>query len=388
MASLSTRPNGRFEIQFTDHAKRRRVIRLGTTDRAFAEDFKRGLEMLIEEKTFGYRPGRRTIAWIETLSPKLLDRLHRAGLIERRQTDVTLGELISSHSESLAVEKSTERNVKNATDNLMSYFSSDHLISRTTEAVALKFRAWLTQKGSSHHGPLALATVSRRVRRAREVYEYAVKANWIDSNPFANIRRGNEANRERDFFVTREIADRVCDEIRDPEFRTIFILVRFAGLRVPSEIHPLQWSDINWDTNVLRVVSPKTRRYADGGIRFVPLFDEAREALDILWDTVPVGATLIFPRHQVSGGYLRSKLLKACEAAGIALWPRAWKNPRSSFETELFRSGCHDLKDVARWLGHSVTTATKHYLQMNDDYRAVDASRLMRQTKNTDCSTV
>jgi integrase len=369
MGSVCNR-GGKYEIQFRDHADRPRTIRLGGVSRADANDFERNLDRLVRERAMGYRPSRVTAAWLEGLGSRATKKLHQFGLIDLHNSEVTVGELIEAHRKSLAVEESTERNIKNATDNIAEFFRSGTLISRVTVGDARTFRGWLAKEGSAKATSLASTTVSRRMRRARALFKFAVDSGWIQHNPFDGLPRGNEVNRERDFFVTRELATKVMGKIADLEFRGVFVLARFAGLRIPSEIHGLTWQDVNWEAGTLRVVSRKNRRHASTNVRFVPLSQEARAALDALWEDASPGDTLIFPQHQVTGTRLRTKLRRACERSDIPLWPRAWKNCRSSFETELFRTGEHDLADIARWLGHSITTATHHYLQIAKDRRA------------------
>jgi hypothetical protein len=44
-----------------------------------------------------------------------------------------------------------------------------------------------------------------------------------------------EGNPQRDFFITREMADKVIDACSRAEWKLIFALSRFGGLRCPSE---------------------------------------------------------------------------------------------------------------------------------------------------------
>jgi integrase len=65
---------------------------------------------------------------------------------------------------------------------------------------------------------------------------------------------------------TAEWLDKVLEACPDVEWRLIFALSRFGGLRCPSEHLILSWADLDWERSRFRVESPKT------GVRWVPIF--------------------------------------------------------------------------------------------------------------------
>ncbi len=66
----------------------------------------------------------------------------------------------------------------------------------------------------------------------------------------------------------------------DDQWRLIFALARYGGLRIPSEIQKLQWADIDWEKSRFTVYSPKTEHVDGKGTRQVPLFPELRPYLE------------------------------------------------------------------------------------------------------------
>lgn len=66
------------------------------------------------------------------------------------------------------------------------------------------------------------------------------------------------ANRQREFFVSLEMAEKVLDAFLDSQWRLLFALSRYGGLRCPSERLALRWIDIDWERNGIRIESPKT----------------------------------------------------------------------------------------------------------------------------------
>ena len=72
---------------------------------------------------------------------------------------------------------------------------------------------------------------------------------------------------------------KLLDACPNQEWRTIIALARIGGLRCPSELQQLRWSDINWSENRFLVHSPKTEHHEGKQERLVPLFPELREEL-------------------------------------------------------------------------------------------------------------
>jgi integrase len=73
----------------------------------------------------------------------------------------------------------------------------------------------------------------------------------------------------------------VIDACPDAEWRLIFALSRFGGLRCPSEHLALTWPDVDWERDRFRVDSSKT------GLRWVPIFPELRPYLEKKFSTWP-----------------------------------------------------------------------------------------------------
>jgi integrase len=71
----------------------------------------------------------------------------------------------------------------------------------------------------------------------------------------------------------------VLEHCPDAEWRLIFALCRFGGLRSPSELLCLEWPDVLWDRDRIRVHSPKKEGDEHGGDRFIPIFPELRPYL-------------------------------------------------------------------------------------------------------------
>ena len=96
----------------------------------------------------------------------------------------------------------------------------------------------------------------------------AVKDRLLSESPFAGLKGGDESNALRQRFIGIDVVAKVLEACPDADWRLIFTLARYGGLRCPSEVLGLKWTDVDWAKNQLRIDSPKT------GLRFIPIFPE------------------------------------------------------------------------------------------------------------------
>ncbi len=174
------------------------------------------------------------------------------------------------------------------------------------------------------------------------------------------MKGGSECNPERQFFIIRDVAGKVSEACPDADWRLIFALSRFGGLRCPSEVLGLRWTDVDWNAGRLRIEAVKTE------LRFLPMFPEIRVALEEAWEAAPEGAVYCVGRYRGGSANLRTQFMRILLSAGVAPWPKLFVNLRSSCRTELQE----DYPDhvVNKWLGHSGKVAEKHYLQVTDEH--------------------
>ena len=140
----------------------------------------------------------------------------------------------------------------------------------------------------------------------------------------------------------------------------IFALSRFGGLRCPSEVLGLRWTDVDWDAGRLRIEAVKTE------LRFLPMFPEIRKALEETWEAAPEGAVYCVGRYRSGSANLRTQLMRILVSAGVSPWPKLFVNLRSSCRTELQEEFPDHV--VNKWIGHSAKVAEKHYLQVTDEH--------------------
>ena len=251
----------------------------------------------------------------------------------------------------------------------------------THEKAAL-YRVYLVQSG------LREASVSKMIGVARLFFGVAHRRKLIDDNPFRYVERGSQVNKERQHYVSEAETRLLLDACPHAKARLIIALGRYAGLRIPSELVGLRWSEVNWETGRFVVHSPKTERKGKTK-RIVPIFDQLRPYLEDAFEVSPEGEDRIFPEiHDKKS--MGSWIHKLANRAGVELWEKPFQNMRSTCATDLNdRFPSHVCE---AWLGHTAQIADRHYRQVTESHfeRAVSerASFFGEKTVNHDSKQV
>jgi hypothetical protein len=172
-----------------------------------------------------------------------------------------------------------------------------------------------------------------------------------------------KSNKERSYYLTRDDAAKVLEACPDAEWRLIFALSRFGGLRTPSEHYGLRWSDVDWSAGKFLVRSPKTEHHEGGESRWVPIFPELRPYLEAVFHDPDAGGEFVINRYRNQAN-LQTRFRKIIKRAGLTPWPKLFQNLRSTRQTELAAE--YPLHIVCAWLGNKAAVAAEHYLQVTD----------------------
>src|SRR4051812_15393155 len=170
--------------------------------------------------------------------------------------------------------------------------------------------------------------------------------------------------KSRQFFITRAVDSRVSEACPDAQWRCLFALARFGGLRTPSESLALTWSDVDFVRGRIRVPSCKTEHHEGKASRIIPMFPELRECLEDCHQLASPGEPFVITRYRGAGVNLRTQLERIIRKAGMEPWVKLWHNLRASRQTELANE--YPLHVVCEWIGNSRAVAHEHYLQVTD----------------------
>lgn len=263
MASIGKDRNGRKRVLFIAEDDSRKTIRLGKVTQKQAEAYKTKLEALVAGRTTG-SIDQVTALWVANLPDDAYAKLAAVGLVEPR-LNPTVAQFLDDYLDgrkdlkpnSLLVYGHTRRT-------LVEFLGDDKPLRAITEDDAKAWRQYLIDQGLSE------ATVCKRCGNAKVFFGVAVKRKLIADNPFTELESGSVANKSRQYFLKPEDAQKVLDACPDAEWRLIFALCRYGGLRCPSEVLGLRWVDVKWDDGRIHITSPKTERYEGRGSRDIP----------------------------------------------------------------------------------------------------------------------
>ena len=380
MAQLSKGKKYSWEIQFEDLHGAIQTISLAKSKYNEKTAFR--VKDVVEEllrMQFNGEEGFAKETWVskwiaETASPELREKLSKVGLIKlpERHTCKELWDAFlqakKKDVEEEALKESTLQTYLHTERRFFAFFDERTMISELTKEQMLRWKEFLRKEVPRKHSGirgLKTSTIAGAMTKAKAVFNWAVDSKWLKKSPLNGVERGSFRNKKNDRFIRLEDYVRLLNACPCYDWVTIIALARIGGLRAPSEVLRLKWSDINWDEGYLTVTSVKTERYGKG-TRQVPLFPELREILDSHPNRNNSDSVFVISRYRdPEQTNLGTQFARIAKAAGLDKIPRPFDNMRASRSTELFSQ--YGPIAEAEWLGHSPKTAIEAYLQIRPE---------------------
>jgi integrase len=301
-----------------------------------------------------------TAVWLGRITDELQGKLAAVGLIPRRASavlDEFLGDYIDGRTD---LKPRTVYKLQLVRRELCRFFAAGKPLREITPGAVEEFQRDL-------FGRMAPDTARRTLGRCKQFFRFAVRKRLIQEDPFGDLKGLTvKGNRQRDYFVTREEAQRVLDACPDAQWRLLFALSRYGGLRCPSEHLGLRWGDVDWERSRMTIYSPKTEHHEGRDHRQIPIFPELRPYLEEVFDQAEPGTEWVITRYRDNNANLRTQLERIIRRAGLQPWPKLFQNLRSTRETELAET--FPMHVVCAWIGNSQPVAAKHYLQLTDEH--------------------
>ena len=374
MASITLSAHGPM-VQWAVNRKRY-SMRLSALDPKQAHYFAGHLDALEAAHKYAVPIPAAARAWLVALPVATRAKLAATGLIEPPADEtpaaapVTLKQFLCAHIErSRGAVKESTRIAQKQTIDLLIQHAGERLVRDLRQTEAADFRAFLLREG------YAEATVRRHGGRARQFLARAIKEGLIPAgqNPFVDSAvpvsdLPNKANHAR---ILPEDAHAVMRALPDAQWRLLFALARWGGLRVPSEPRALRWSKhVDFKNNRLLIHVPKKEHLPGHETRAIPLFPELRAALDAWRAECPHDEDRVIPMAlpwlgNYAGMSARRPLLAAIAKAGVKPWPKLWQNLRVTRVNEL--RAIYPPHVVNAWMGHTDAIAQAHYTEVYDE---------------------
>ncbi len=299
------------------------------------------------------------MAWIDGLVSSTRKKLERIGLlaVSKQKTIPTVGEWFTTYlAKRKTIKPRTRRNYRLAIDSFLNFVDEQKLLTEITAGDAGDFREHLLDLG------LANSTLCKQCSRIKHIFAFAIKHELITHNPFGDIPTKGKADSSRQAFISHETIEAVLAACTDQDFRLVFALARYAGIRVPSELG-IRWDEIDWDAMTFIVHSPKTEHHPGKASRVVPIFPELYPHLKAAYDLQQPDSEFAVGLWPCDSSNLRQKAMRIIHAAGVEVWPKLFVNLRSSRASELVNSQGFSEFTVSKWLGNSTAILSEHYLQ-------------------------
>ena len=144
-------------------------------------------------------------------------------------------------------------------------------------------------------------------------------------------------------------------------WRLRWTLMRYQGLRVPSEMNELRWDDVDIAGGRIRIHSPKTAHIQGKESRLAAIMSEVLPYLEQMSEEA---TEYVLPR--LAHKNYRKSFLRYLKVAGLDPWPALFNNLRKSAVTD-----AHDWLPshvCNAWFGHSETIFREHYGQVTEEH--------------------
>ena len=364
MATLTIeRRSGRitgYNIQWRED-KRRRTIYL--SPKRYAKKTAERLKEIVEALLYYRRNGivaldKSVEVWLQNASVEIRTKLEKAGLIIANQAktcqqlwEALLKSKVDAKERTLIIYRRSQALFQE-------HFPPTEYIDKITAEQLLQWKAALQTRFAS-------ATVAGHLKNAKIVFNWAVEHEWLQKSPTRGISIGSFVNRDNDRIITMDEYAKLLDACPNQEWRAIIALARIGGLRCPSELNQLRWTDVRWSENRFLVCSPKTERHEGHRERLVPLFPELRLELQKHFSSREVDSEFVIAGHQGTSWNLNTTFRKISKVAGLGKIVRPFDNMRMSRSNEIlnrFGPGKESL-----WIGHSARVMREHYLHLSDE---------------------
>ncbi len=224
MASISRASNGHRLIQFMATTGKRRTVRLGKVSQRTAEEIRVRVEYLHTAAAANCPIDAETARWVGAISDALHNRLAKVGLIAPRSTNKSssnaLGPFLDAYiAERAHYKPNTKKTIDQARRLLIDQFGKNAPIDTITAGAAEDWQNVLRKRFKP-------ATIATHIKRARQMFAYAVNAELVYKNPFAGLKVPQQVDKSREEFIDHETINRVLEAAPDSQWRCIIALER------------------------------------------------------------------------------------------------------------------------------------------------------------------
>jgi integrase len=342
---------------FTQPSGTRRSIYLGRISKKAADTIQTYVDRIIASNHVGLPPDQSVQEWLSLCDTKFRVKLLESGLIARWEgpkESPSLSSFWDAYLEKrIDFAVSSRKGFTTAKRHVIAFFG-DRKISEISVGDAKQFALEMEHKHSSAHA-------KKIVERLKQVLQNAVDCKLLQENPFGRISVKARLNKTRGHYLPEAEALELLQHFGSAYGRAVFVLSRFAGLRVPHEPLALTWAHVDFQKH--RITIPGNTKT---GARVVPMVPIVYQAMLDLAE-LDTSSPWVFPSARASAATsFRKWLESSILLSGKSQWPKLWHNLRASCRTDWEEQFSSHVCDA--WLGHSLRVAKDHYLQVTEEH--------------------
>ena len=340
-------------IDFMGFEGKRCRLRIGKVSVDEARDFKRHVERLLNSIRLNQAPDTETVRWLRGVDSTIRARMARFGLCKVVKTPPTLESLIEAFVsvKKLELKPSSVKRIENSMDLLKLHLGGDTKVNKLTPAKAKEWRTKLLKLG------LTEATVRTHARNAKTLFNDAIDREIVRRNPFQKLPSTSVAAK-KGRYITPQETELIIRACPDQKWKTFIGLVRYLGLRCPSETHAVKWNDVDWERRTITIRAKKT-----DAVRNAPIRPELFSLLQKAHEGVSQTDSPIIDLKTNNRYRTFKKILKR---AKVEPWEDIFQHLRRCCRTQLLNEG-HPAHAVSRWMGHGQLVGDKHYTMLTAD---------------------
>lgn len=224
-----------------------------------------------------------------------------------------------------------------------------------------QFKIDRANTATKHGGTRSRDTVNRELQLLSSVFTKALDNNLVLANPCLRVRKFRTySQRDRVLSVTEEARLMAQLKGRYAHIKPVVVIALHTAMR-RGEILGLEWADVDFTRNVIRIPGRKTK---SGKERTIPMNSVVRNELDRLASIDP-DARFVFPgRAGYSIGDIKHSFTTARRKAGIPDF--RFHDLRHSAATRMADAGI-DVRSICEILGHATIQLTMRYAHATDD---------------------
>lgn len=340
------------------HGKRVNLKFPPCSTKADVATFKRVAQRLVQCQLGNMPFFPQDIEYVRTHGEKTVAKLRLLGVTFNEQPNKSDEVCLASYLSRFIASKSgeTERKLTETARRLERFFGRTKDMRDIVLTDVHAFKKWLVEK----EGLAEQSTARRVLGYASQFMEAAVSDGLIGRNPFnhKDVAKVVCTDKEKWHYIDGSATLRLWNAIQTEEDRVRFVLLRFLGLRAPSEINALTWKDVDWTLLLVTIRSTKLKHTKNQGRRLCPIaHPDVLAVLQAAYANRASEDSPIVP--PITHTSLTKRVKQWIGAAGMKLWPKLLTNFRRSAVTD----ACDYLPShvVAAYFGHSEAISKANY---------------------------